>query len=621
MSFLALTSALIAAGITIPSLVALYFLKRRRRIVPVSSTFLWKQALQDLQVNAPFQRIRRNLLLMLQMIILLGLLLAFARPSLREAAKAGQQVIIVIDHSASMNATDGAPTRLTAAQEHAVQLVDDLSGNEAMVISFAQQAQVVESFTTDRVRLRRAIRSIRGTDLPTRLGPVVNLIEPFARKQSGGLVVYVISDGRVREAGELTLGGVDLRYIRVGQGADNLGIAALAARRDYEQPENVKVMARLVNAGDAAIDAALTLQYNGQVHTVRKVTAPAGSNDLTVQFDLIVPDTAFVQLKHDYKDSLGSDDRASITIAPPQQHRVMLITPGNRFLTQAIRSAGVRELVTVSPDQYDPAAARSMDVLVFDRYSPTSTPTVDSLYFAGGPLIAGLSITRGKGQSSMLDWRRDHALLRYVTLDDVVAAQAVQMSLPDEARTMATTEHGPMIATLETQGTRHVVVGFDPLQSNWPMQIGFVVFVTNALDWLGAGGTAPGGTGGAAYRSGDVAVVDVEPGRPIVNYTGPRRLVVKTQDDKATLPAFERVGLYFADAGVRGLHNRLSVNLADAHESDIRPTDQLEIGTTPATAINKGSSIVRHEVWPWFVWVALAVLMIEWVVYTRRMHL
>ncbi len=118
MSFLALTSALIAAGITIPSLVALYFLKRRRRIVPVSSTFLWKQALQDLQVNAPFQRIRRNLLLMLQMIILLGLLLAFARPSLREAAKAGQQVIIVIDHSASMNATDGAPTRLTAAQEH-----------------------------------------------------------------------------------------------------------------------------------------------------------------------------------------------------------------------------------------------------------------------------------------------------------------------------------------------------------------------------------------------------------------------------------------------------------------------------------------------------------------------
>ena len=107
MGFLAPTAAWIAAGVTVPLLVSLYFLKLRRRHVTVSSTLLWQKAIQDLQVNAPFQKLRKNLLLLLQLLVLAGLLLAFARPTLRGTAQPGQRVVIVIDQSASMNATDG----------------------------------------------------------------------------------------------------------------------------------------------------------------------------------------------------------------------------------------------------------------------------------------------------------------------------------------------------------------------------------------------------------------------------------------------------------------------------------------------------------------------------------
>ena len=72
--------ALAAAAIVIPSLLILYFLKLRRREMPVSSTFLWKKAIQDLQVNSPFQRLRRNLLLLLQLLLLMLLLLSLSRP-------------------------------------------------------------------------------------------------------------------------------------------------------------------------------------------------------------------------------------------------------------------------------------------------------------------------------------------------------------------------------------------------------------------------------------------------------------------------------------------------------------------------------------------------------------
>src|SRR5437870_13465882 len=98
-SLLNVLPAAIAAGIVVPALLVLYFLKLRRREMPVSSTLLWKKAIQDLQVNAPFQKLRRNLLLLLQLLLLLLLVLALSRPVANYSPGAGQSTVIIIDRS------------------------------------------------------------------------------------------------------------------------------------------------------------------------------------------------------------------------------------------------------------------------------------------------------------------------------------------------------------------------------------------------------------------------------------------------------------------------------------------------------------------------------------------
>ena len=79
-TFTNLAPAALAAMLAIPLLVLLYFLKLRRRPAEVPSTLLWKKAITDLQVNSPFQRLRRNLLLFLQLLLLALVILALARP-------------------------------------------------------------------------------------------------------------------------------------------------------------------------------------------------------------------------------------------------------------------------------------------------------------------------------------------------------------------------------------------------------------------------------------------------------------------------------------------------------------------------------------------------------------
>src|SRR3954453_14482411 len=130
----------VLAGIPV-AIIALYFLKLRRQPLQVPSTLLWRRSLEDLHVNSLFQRLRRNLLLFLQLLAIFLAMLALAGPRIHGTSGQGQRYVLAIDNSASMSATDVAPRRLSKAKEAAKQVVRGMEGDDvAMVISFADQA-------------------------------------------------------------------------------------------------------------------------------------------------------------------------------------------------------------------------------------------------------------------------------------------------------------------------------------------------------------------------------------------------------------------------------------------------------------------------------------------------
>ncbi len=168
-----------------PAIIALYLLKLRRRPLEVPSTLLWHKSIEDLHVNSPWQRIRRSLLLFLQLLIVAFFVIALLRPGWHSSEIVGERSIFLIDNSASMNATDVLPSRLREAEHRAITLINEMqSGNRAMVISFADTARIEQGFTESRAELRQAVQNIRPTNRPTNIADALRVASGSANSGS-----------------------------------------------------------------------------------------------------------------------------------------------------------------------------------------------------------------------------------------------------------------------------------------------------------------------------------------------------------------------------------------------------------------------------------------------------
>src|SRR5205807_8216068 len=115
-------------------IVLMYILKLRRRDIIVSSTFLWRQVIRDVQANAPFQKLRKNLLLFLQLLAVALAVLALSRPFWRGKGIGGRGVVIVVDTSASMTATDVGKSRLDEARRGATRVIGAMRPEDQMML-------------------------------------------------------------------------------------------------------------------------------------------------------------------------------------------------------------------------------------------------------------------------------------------------------------------------------------------------------------------------------------------------------------------------------------------------------------------------------------------------------
>src|SRR5882672_867012 len=323
MNFLAPIAFVFAASI--PVVIVFYLLKRKRVVRLVSSTFLWQKFLAETQASAPFQKLRKNWLLILQIILLIFAVLALSRPYFATKAKPAQLRVVILDASASMQASDESPSRFEKARAEALKWVDTLSGSDQMVIIEAGATTETKAHTTsDKAALRRALQSCVCSDSSTRLGPALRLAESLVRDMRGA-EIHLFSDGAVPELNEFENKALPLIYHRVGKGANNLGITALDVRANPEDARQRAVYVSVANVSSNNVQTEAELLLDNRLLETRPLKIPAGETSPQVFRASQARDGVFT-LRLTGKDDLAADDQASIVSLLPKPVKVLLVS-------------------------------------------------------------------------------------------------------------------------------------------------------------------------------------------------------------------------------------------------------------------------------------------------------
>jgi hypothetical protein len=394
------------------AVILLYFLKLKRRPLGVPSTFLWKKSIEDLHVNSLLQWLRQNVLLLLQLLALLACIYGAMGFRVHGSQGSGRHYIVMIDNSASMSARDVAPSRLDWAKAEAQKNINAYTDEDVgMVMTFNSTAEILQSFTTNRVLLRQAVQDIHPTQRLTRIDEALSLADSFANPIRASedvatqpadvepgkertyvppkgvpTTVHLFSDGRFSDLDEKALAGLNARmagnenalgnlnvvYHCAGfTGADkvnNVAIVSFNAVRDDRS--TVRCFARLMNfrSEPAKLRLQLDVTMNGKLKGVyeksvdlppRKVSETAKDHeprdepgDAGVTFDLGELDEHADVTVHGKiqgaDDSFPLDDEAWLALDVPRLGRVLVIGPPNEILQKFYNTPEVKKIAQVT---------------------------------------------------------------------------------------------------------------------------------------------------------------------------------------------------------------------------------------------------------------------------------
>lgn len=618
----------LALGLLAIPIILLYMLRLRRNDRLVSSTLLWLQLVKDRTANAPWQKLRWNVLLFLQLLILGALVFALARPFIPAAGRLDGDLIVLLDISASMTTTGGpnGHSRFENAIDQANELIDNLNGNDQMtLITAGQSPLVLAAASGDKGQLRQAVNDLvpESTEadwtgaFSLAAGSVQGKIEPQ---------FVIISDGGLPDILP-TLPG-DVTYIPVGNGGENLALTALGSRSSAGQEE---LLVTVENFGEESGEALVTLRADGELFDSRRATIAPGEKlnftwDLPGNSEII---EALVEPLDSTIDSLAVDNQAWYVIDNQMARRVWLIGEGNLFLERLF--AILPGFEVIRSESYDPENVaegdRAADLVIFDGVLlPDELPAANILILDPQPSDSGseaspsISVT-GTFTNTALVGQTNDPLLADVSWDGISISEAATVNAPT-LQSLVDTQGGSMFLAGEIDGRRVAILPFDLADSDLPLQIAFPIIMANIIDWLNPGRI---NVTSGNIQTGEIVSLVSDPRAELLTIELPNgeqwTHELQSSSEAILFPETDQVGIYsvaFQDSNGDTIRTgQFAVNFLLPEESRIGASIDRS-AFQRGQAANATQILGRGEIWPFFLGAGFLVMMAEWWFTYRR---
>lgn len=584
-------------------IVALYLLRMRRRDIRVPATFLWPDHTEEIRANSLFQRLRFNWLMVLQLLIAGFLCFAFAQPQVRQEGLLGETTVIVLDTSASMRATDVSPSRFDEALDLVRSAVSTSKPSDRFaLIEAGAIPRVAFSLSNDPAKQREALSKIHPSDEEGNMGEALRLASALVSSLDSARIL-VISDGCFPRVENFSPGKASVVYKSVGQRQENLAIQALGAAKTSRGNE---IFCGIKNFGLNKAETVLEIYADAKlVYTTKLSIAALKSAGVSC---LAPASTKILRAKIDAKDLLLADNELYASADPNAAISTLLVSKGNPFLERALLldpRVSLDKADTLPNSEHGPVS--KFDLIIFDGIKPEAVGSRAVLSFGPSSDASG-AVSGGPIESPRITEVVDSPLTKDVNFKSTYIEKGYRLKPSPGSKTLVDSSQGPIVVADDGEPKR-IAVNFNILDSDFPLQVGFPIFIANILDFVAKESDATDivvkvGTSFAFRTTKDVDV------------TGPNgfRQTVTAKDGQAIWRNIPYAGEY--QATFDGKTRHVYANLRSDTESDIAVKPDLTLGGGKVKAIQAPFRL--QDYWRTIVLIVLAILAFEWWVYARK---
>lgn len=659
---LPLQQLMIIGGVAAGLVVIFYILKLKRRPVAVPFSKIWERILRDKQATSLFSQLKRLLSLLVQLLILLLLVLALGDPRTAVNLKDGRNVVVLIDASASMQASDVEPTRLASGLDQLKSIVRGLGiADRMMIAQMDSTITPLSTMTNDVPELEKALGSVKATD--TRADFARGL--RFAMDTLYGLPqpqIIVVSDGSlappVDALGPVVLSEeTKLSYIHVGKRNRNAAITNFSVRRYPLKKTSYEAMIELTNTGDEDLDLELRL-YGDELQThLFRLKLKAGEKDsrfltelsglghrMRAEISLDVPRPELQPGEPPppllrVHDDLPADDVAYALMPDRRRSKVQVVTSGdNTYLEAALLLDEYLEVQPVRPAEYP--APGVWDVTIFDGVAPPLAPGSGHIFYMNPsgkdvPFTVEKEILDDDDNNPLgfdqLD--ANHPIVAHTQLSDIGIGRAHPLKGNKDDKVVGASFKGPLLIAGRRDGYKFVALGFDIRESDLPLRVAWPLLLLNIINDFVEEDTSYI----SSFQTGSVwhvpapsslrAAELIRHGRPR-DPDAPKEVESEPDEPARIVPVDDGRAVYFGERsgfytikskpGDEQYETEFAANLADPVESNIKPQPELKIGDHTAGEVEGFTIGVRHEFWTYLLLAVIAISLIEWVTYHRR---
>ena len=581
--------------ITIPLLILLYILKRKYREEVISSTLLWNEVYKNTRANTPWEKLRKNIMLLLQIIILLLLILSLMRPFLNFGGKTYKNIILVIDNTASMSAEYGDGTRLDEAKKLAKEfLASTKDDTNTYIIAFDGNSNLLQNGDFDKEVSNDIISSISQSYNSGDINETLSFVKAIGEGIEEDYEVIAITDK------DFSLGDVNGKIVSLANSGVNASIDNISHKF---LEDSVRVIATITNRGTGDYQGDFSLYDGEELISVEALDLKEGENK-TLTFDLSSIKSETLRGELSRKDMIAGDNTYNHVVGKKKVNKVLIVTEQNLFLEKAFSNIQNTEVYKTN-NTSNLTSADNYDLYVFDGVTPDIIPSKGSILFINPSSNEFFNVTSGGegGEAKAVIGE----VSKYLEDTTFTAAKYNSIEIPYYGKGFLNIDEDFIGFKGEVDGRKIAALSFDLHNSDFPLKKEFPILMYE----LGENLISSGMVYSSNYKAGEKIIakgLSLDSNITLTYPNGDTEEITSGDEIKED----SQIGVYRLET--QDEKELFSVNFPSEKEGN---TNVSNISESENVVSSKADLKRGLNLYPLIIILAIAVVAFEWIMYKR----